>query len=74
VLKINTEKPALAILEPTFDAVLDRFIEEERLLEIKQRRPGEQREEGELSYSTVVSYLSVIKQVRGQWERLTSRG
>jgi hypothetical protein len=28
----------LAILEPTLSAVLDRFIQEERLLEIKQRR------------------------------------
>jgi integrase len=67
VLKLNTENPTLAILEPTFNAILDRFIEEERLLEIKQRRPGEQCEEGELSYSTAVSYLSVIKQVRAQW-------
>ncbi len=41
VLKLNDENPTLAVIEPTFDAILDRFIEEERLLEIKQRRPGE---------------------------------
>jgi hypothetical protein len=63
VLKLNSENPTLAILEPTFNAVLDRFIEEEKLLEIKQRRPGDRCDaEGELRYSTVSSYLSVIKQ------------
>jgi integrase len=67
VLKLNSENPALAILEPTISAVLDRFIEEEKLLEIKQRRPGDRCEEGELSYSTVISYLSVIRQVRVKW-------
>jgi integrase len=68
VLKLNTENPTLAILEPTFAAILDRFIEEEKMLEIKQRRPGDRCDsEGELSYSTVVSYLSVIKRVREKW-------
>jgi integrase len=68
VLKLNSENPTLAILEPTFAAILDRFIEEERMLEIKQRRPGDRCEgEGELSYSTVTSYLSVIKHVRAKW-------
>jgi integrase len=41
VLKLNFKNPTLAILEPTFTAILDRFIEEEKLLEIKQRRPGD---------------------------------
>jgi len=68
VLKLNSLNPTLAILEPTFNAVLDRFIEEERLLEIKQQRPGDRCDvDGELSYSTAVSYLSVIKQVRVKW-------
>ena len=68
VLKLNCDNPTLAILEPTFNAVLDRFIEEERLLEIKQQRPGDRSDvEGELSYSTASSYLSVIKQVRVEW-------
>jgi len=68
VLKLNSENPTLAILEPTFNAILDRFIEEERLLEIKQQRPGDRCDaEGTLSYSTAVSYLSVIKQVRVKW-------
>ena len=68
VLKLNSDNPALAILEPTFDAVLDRFIEDERLLEIKQLRPGDRSSaEGDLSYATATSYLSVIKQVRLKW-------
>jgi integrase len=55
-------------LEPTFNAVLDRFIEDERLLEIKQLRPGDRSPaEGDLSYATAASYLSVIKQVRLKW-------
>ena len=40
VLKLNSENPTLAVLEPRFSAVLDRFIDEERMLEIKKRRPG----------------------------------
>jgi integrase len=68
VLKLNSENPALAVLEPTFDALLDRFIEDERLLEIKRLRPGDQNTvQGGLSYATVTSYLSVIKQVRTKW-------
>ena len=68
VLKLNSDNPTLAVLEPTFDALLDRFIEEERLLEIKKIRPGETcGRTGDLSYSTVLSYLSVIKRVRAEW-------
>src|SRR6202021_3153597 len=68
VLKLNSENPTLAILEPTFNAILDRFTVEERLLEIKQQRPGDRSDvDGELSYSTVTSYLSVIKQVQLKW-------
>ena len=67
VLKLNKENPTLAVMEPTFNAILDRFIEDERMMEIKQIRPGEQREDDGLSYSTVLSYLSVIKRVRAKW-------
>jgi integrase len=68
VLKLNTDNPTLALLEPTFDTLLDRFIEEERLLEIKKVRPGESCDNvGELSFSTASSYLSVIKRIRAKW-------
>jgi len=47
--------------------ILDRFTVEERLLEIKQQRPGDRCDvDGELSYSTATSYLSVIKQVSSE--------
>jgi integrase len=67
VLKPNQQNPTLAVKEPTFNAILDRFIEDKRMMEIKQIRPGEQCEDDELSYSTVLSYLSVIKRVRAKW-------
>jgi integrase len=68
VLKLNSENPTQAILEPTFNALLDRFVEEEKLLEIKELRPGDRSGlVGELSYSTASSYLSVIKQIRAKW-------
>lgn len=53
-------------MEPTFNAILDRFIEDERMMQIKQLRPGEQCRDDDLSYSTVISYLSVIKRVRAK--------
>jgi integrase len=68
VLKLNIENPTLAIHEPTFDALFDRFIEEECLLEIKAVRPGQVYSgPGELSYSTASSYLSNIKRLRAKW-------
>ena len=68
VLKLNSENPTQAILEPTFSALLDRFVEEEKLLEIKELRPGDRSGLlGDLSYSTASSYLSVIKQIRTKW-------
>ncbi len=39
VLKLNAENPTLAVLEPTFDAILDRFIEDERMMEISKVAP-----------------------------------
>ncbi len=74
MLKLNSDDPTLvAVLEPTFDALLDRFIAEERLLEIKKLRPGESCDKvGELSYSTVLSYLSVIKRVCAEWVPIAS--
>lgn len=68
VLELNADNPTLAVQEPTFDALLDRFIREERLLEIKKVRPGESCDNvGELRYSTAGSYLSVIKRIRAKW-------
>src|SRR5262249_1492184 len=52
---------------PTFGALIERFIQDERLLEIKQVRPGE-RCDDDLSYGTPGSYLSVLKKIGARWE------
>jgi len=67
VLKLNSDNPALAVHDPMFGTVIDRFIQDERLLEIKKHRPGD-RCDHELSYGTVLSYLSVLKRIRTKWE------
>ena len=41
VLKVKSYNPTLTVLKRTSDAVLDSFIEEDRLLEIKKFRLGE---------------------------------
>jgi len=66
VLKLNSDHPELAVRNPTFGALIDRYIEDERLLEIKKLRPGEQCN-NELSYGTVGGYLSVLKGIRERW-------
>ena len=53
-------------LSARLQPVVDWFIDEERLLEIKEHRPGEYCDQG-LSYATVVSYLSVLKHFRAKW-------
>ena len=69
MLKLNCDSPVLAIPNPTFGALVDRYIEDERLLETKKLRPGE-RCDHELSYGTVGSYLSVLKKIRARWESI----
>jgi integrase len=60
-----TEK---AIVDPSMGDLLDKFIQEERLLEIKARKPGERAErKDELAYSTASSYLSISKRIREKW-------
>jgi hypothetical protein len=67
VLKLNSDNPALAVHDPMFGTVIERFIQDERLLEIKKHRPGD-RCDHELSYGTVLSYLSVLKRISTKWE------
>jgi hypothetical protein len=64
----TTKIQPLTVLDPTFDIILDRFITEERLPEIKSVRPSERSDDiGELSYSTASGYLSNIKRIREKW-------
>jgi integrase len=67
LLRINGSDAYIAQRSPTFGTVLDKFIADERLKEIKARRPGEVVDEG-LKFSTTTGYLSVIKQhLRPAW-------
>lgn len=67
LLKINGSEAYVAQRSPTFGVVLDKFIADERLKEIKAQRPNEVVDEG-LNFSTTVGYLSVIKvHLRPSW-------
>jgi len=67
LLRINGSEAYIAQRSPTFGTVLDKFIADERLKEIKAYRPGDIVDEG-LKYSTTTGYLSVIKQhLRPKW-------
>lgn len=69
--RLNSTKSAKepkVIVDPTFGDLLDRFIDDEKLLEIKERRAGEQAPEGDLlAWSTASSYLSRCKLLRERW-------
>lgn len=70
LLKINGSEAYIAQRSPTFGTVLDKFITDERLKEIKAQRPGETVDDG-LKFSTTVGYLSVIKvHLRPAWSKV----
>jgi integrase len=56
------------LVDPTVSDLLDKFIEVESLLEIKERNPGERAPDGDLlAYSTATSYLSLCNRIREKW-------
>ena len=69
IKRLNTSRDKKPIIiDPSIGDLLDRFIKEEHLLEIKDRKPGERAVRAdELSYSTAVSYLSVCNKIRAAW-------
>jgi len=70
LLKTNGSEAYIAQRSPTFGTVLDKFIADERLQEIKAYRPGETVDEG-LKFSTTMGYLSVIKvHLRPSWSKV----
>lgn len=70
LLEINGSEAYVAQRSPTFGTVLDKFIAEERLKEIRAFRPGEI-VDGGLKFSTTVGYLSVIKcHLRPEWSKV----
>jgi len=68
LIKLNAESPSSSLIaESTFGALIDRFIERERLLEIRKQRPGQTMVEG-LQYSTACSYLTILERhIRPHW-------
>jgi len=62
------EQKQKVIVDPTFGDLLDKFISDEKLVEIKERRAGERSPEGDLlAWSTASSYLSNCKLLREKW-------
>lgn len=57
----------ISIQEPTFALVIERFITEERLDEIRAQPPGETTVKG-LKFSTACSYTSMLqKHIKPRW-------
>lgn len=67
VLKLNAESPQSVIADPTFGALIDRYIDEEHLRDIKKQKAGSVTAH-ELSYSTAVSYVSNLERhIKPRW-------
>jgi len=68
LFRLNADLTEALIVDPTIGDLLDRFIEDENLIAINKRRPGDRTaREGELSYSTACSYLSLANSIRARW-------
>lgn len=66
--RLNAADIDFVIVDPTMGDLLDRFIADEHLMEIKNRRPGERAaDKDELAYSTATSYLSLSNCIREEW-------
>jgi hypothetical protein len=56
------------LIDPSVGDLLDEYIKEEKLLEIKKRKPGERApDEDLLAFSTAGSYLSLSNRIREKW-------
>ncbi|MFZ0745833.1 MAG: tyrosine-type recombinase/integrase [Terracidiphilus sp.] len=72
VLQLNSGHPISSLGPKKFGGILDRFIKNERLLIIKKLRPGQVNMNREdLSYTTALAYLSMIKRIRERWGETT---
>jgi integrase len=66
--QLNGGNGGTVLTNPTVGDLLDSFIAEEKLEEIKARRPGERAtDEDLLAYSTTLSYLSLCQRIREKW-------
>src|ERR1700692_1603340 len=70
-LRLNSGQTEKVIVDPTFGDLLDAYIAEENLIEIKSRRPGDRTAgKDELAFSTATSYLSLSNLLRVHWGTL----
>lgn len=66
--RVNVKNSDTVIVDPTVGDLLDRYIAEEKLVQIKNRRPGDRtKNDVDLAYSTVTSYLSLCNTIRARW-------
>ena len=66
--QLNGGAATTILTRPTVSDLLDAFIAEEKLVEIKARKPGQRAmTEEELAYSTALTYLSLARQIRDVW-------
>jgi integrase len=76
LIELNRESPPVnSIIEPAFGTLIDRFIAEEHLVEIRGQHPGSATLFDGLQYSTACAYLSMLERhIRPRWgTELTSR-
>lgn len=70
VTKVNETGTYAQQREVTMDVLIDRFIDDEKLLELKALRPGEAHIEGAIHRSTALSYLTTLERyIRPRWGR-----
>jgi integrase len=68
LLRMNGAETFKAHLEPTFGVVIDRFIKEERPVEIMAQPPGEVTITDGIAYSTAAAYTSFLsRHIRPRW-------
>jgi integrase len=67
LLKVNSDLPEQNCEELLFGTLLDRYIAEERLVELKGQKPGLADADG-LQYATACSYLTILnRHIRPKW-------
>jgi integrase len=72
LLKINGAETFKEHNQPTFEVVIDRFIQEERLVQIMAQPPGEVTITDGVAYSTAAVYTSFLsRHIRPRWGTIT---
>jgi integrase len=72
VHQLNSGHPLSSLGPKKFGEILNRYTASERLLEITQLRPGDiNMSREDLSYTTALAYLSMLKRIRPRWGETT---